>query len=359
MKDLKQQIYESCEFSKAQHIQPFDLFYKLNKVIPNKDVFHTETNKQKLFFEVRSKYSIPDELINFTRLHSDEDKEGRIVRFLMVVAKDIFLTYLNPPHDTAFLQILFCKTSCTKVLASLKRDVYDAKKTKEDFQLNLITNDPFMGGMSLNPFNIPTLELDIAKYYNDDCISSHEIILKSLEKPKQNGLVLLHGKAGTGKTTYIRHLIGKISKKMIYIPADMAEKIGDPSFMSLLSGNPNSIVIVEDAENILMERSPHRSGIISNILNIADGLLADCLNIQMICTFNTNIAAIDRALLRKGRIIASYEFDCLTIDKTLQLIKDKNIDYVTEKGLTLAEIFNTHTKQDKNLKQPSLIGFRN
>ena len=48
MKDLKQQIYESCEFSKAQHIQPFDLFYKLNKVIPNKDVFHTETNKKKL-----------------------------------------------------------------------------------------------------------------------------------------------------------------------------------------------------------------------------------------------------------------------------------------------------------------------
>ena len=359
MKDLKQQIYESCEFSKAQEIQPFDLFYKINKVIPNKDVFHTETNKQKLFFEVRSKYNISDELINFTRLHSDDDKEGRIVRFLMVVAKDIFLVYLNPPHDTAYLQILFCKTSCTKVLAELKRDIYSAKKATDECQLNLITNDPFMGGMSLNPFNMPTLELDINKYYNDDFKSSHDVILNNLSRHKQNGLVLLHGKAGTGKTTYIRHLIGKIPKKMIYIPADMAEKIGDPSFMSLLSGNPNSIVIVEDAENILMERSPHRSGIISNILNIADGLLADCLNIQMICTFNISIAAIDRALLRKGRIIASYEFDCLTKAKTIQLIKDKNIDYIADRGLTLAEIFNTHKKQDENLKQHSLIGFRN
>ena len=87
-----------------------------------------------------------------------------------------------------------------------------------------------MGGMSLNPFKIPALELDIAKYYNDDFKPSHDIILNNLSKPKQNGLVLLHGKAGTGKTTYIRHLIGKIPKKMIYIPADMAEKIGDPSF---------------------------------------------------------------------------------------------------------------------------------
>ena len=46
MKELKELIYERCEFSKAQEIQPYDLFYKLNKVIPNKDVFHTETNKQ-------------------------------------------------------------------------------------------------------------------------------------------------------------------------------------------------------------------------------------------------------------------------------------------------------------------------
>lgn len=359
MKELKELIYERCVFSKAQEIQPFDLFYKLNKVIPNKDVFHTDTNKQKLFFQVRSKYNIPDELVNFTRIHSDEDKEGKIVRFLMVVAKDVFLAYLNPPHDAALLQILYCKTSNAQLLALLKSDIYAAKKTKEECQLNLITNDPFMGGMSLNPFKIPALELDINKYYNDDFKPSHDTILNNLSKPKQNGLVLLHGKAGTGKTTYIRHLIGKIPKKMIYIPADMAEKIGDPSFMSLLSANPNSIVIVEDAENILMERSPHRSGIISNILNIADGLLADCLNIQMICTFNTNIAAIDRALLRKGRIIASYEFDCLSKAKTKQLIKDNNIAYTVNRGLTLAEIFNTHKAQDNNLKQPSLIGFRN
>ena len=42
----------------------------------------------------------------------------------------------------------------------------------------------------------------------------------------------------------------------------------------------------------------------SDLLNISDGLLADFLHVQVICTFNHPLSMVDSALLRKGRLIA-------------------------------------------------------
>jgi len=52
----------------------------------------------------------------------------------------------------------------------------------------------------------------------------------------------------------------------------------------------------------------------ANLLNLSDGLLSDCLHMQLISTFNTDIARLDKALLRKGRVIARYEFKPLTVE---------------------------------------------
>jgi hypothetical protein len=77
-----------------------------------------------------------------------------------------------------------------------------------------------------------------------------------------------------------------------------------PDFKDLLIDNPNTVVIVEDAENIIMDRRTSGSSAVSNLLNISDGLLADFLNVQLICTFNSSVIMVDSALMRKGRLIA-------------------------------------------------------
>jgi ATP-dependent 26S proteasome regulatory subunit len=51
-------------------------------------------------------------------------------------------------------------------------------------------------------------------------------------------------------------------------------------------------------------------------------LLSDCANIQVVATFNTDILNIDEALLRKGRLIAKYEFKELEEDK-VKLLAEK------------------------------------
>jgi ABC-type Mn2+/Zn2+ transport system ATPase subunit len=65
----------------------------------------------------------------------------------------------------------------------------------------------------------------------------------------------LHGKQGTGKTTYIRHLINLGKKRMIYMSGDLVDKLSDPSFITFIRQQKNSIFIVEDCEELLSSRN--------------------------------------------------------------------------------------------------------
>jgi len=98
---------------------------------------------------------------------------------------------------------------------------------------------------------------------------------------------------------------------------------------------------------------------VSNILNMTDGVLGDCLNIQIIATLNTTREKLDTALLRKGRLIAEHEFKALTEDEASKVFKSIGIDKKVDKPLTLTEIYN-HEEEDLAEKdQPKkFIGFR-
>ena len=54
---------------------------------------------------------------------------------------------------------------------------------------------------------------------------------------------------------------------------------------------------------------------VSAILNLSDGMLADFLRLQIICTINCSAADIDPALLRPGRLLCHRIFNRLTTPK--------------------------------------------
>jgi ATP-dependent 26S proteasome regulatory subunit len=169
--------------------------------------------------------------------------------------------------------------------------------------------------------------------------------------------VLLHGLPGTGKTTYLRYLIGKIKKRVLFVSPSVAGDIMNPDFIQLLVGNPNSVLIIEDAENVITDRKLSNNASVSNLLNISDGLLADFLNVQLICTFNSSLTMIDSALLRKGRLIAKHEFGKLSIEKAQRLSNHFGFDTVIDKPKTIAEIANPHDKEYE-AERVEVIGFR-
>jgi hypothetical protein len=169
--------------------------------------------------------------------------------------------------------------------------------------------------------------------------------------------VLLHGLPGTGKTTYIRWLVGKIKKRVLFLSPSVAGNLMNPDFIELLIDNPDTVVIIEDAENIIMDRKHNPGSAVSNLLNISDGLLADFLNVQLICTFNSPVTLIDTALTRKGRLIARYEFGKLGIKKSQRLSNHLGFDRVINKPMTIAEIANQHEKEQP-AERIEIIGFR-
>lgn len=243
----------------------------------------------------------------------------------------------------------------TKALETFK-DYCSKNRMEEEKKgvLNLLCKT--CSGFELREFFVKDPGIDFECNYNEDFKDVSKIILERLNTKDDKGLVLLHSKPGMGKTSYIRHVINNVDdKRVIYMPPDLAGELSNPELIPFLSLVPNSIIIIEDAENVLMKRTGQQNQAISNILNLSDGLLSDCLNIQIMATFNTDLLNIDEALLRKGRLIAKYEFKELTIDRKKNLAKKLNIVF-DKNNQTLAEMYNSSTPEFT--KTSKKIGFK-
>lgn len=239
---------------------------------------------------------------------------------------------------------------CTNLMKQFKE-----KQRRKPLEINLISRG--RNGLELKQLEVKRTKLNLDLFYEDDFQTVSDTICKRLTKDKDKGIVLLHGLPGTGKTTYLRYLIGKIKKRVLFVSPNVAADITSPDFIELLVSNPNSVLIIEDAENIIMDRKLNGNASVSNLLNISDGLLADFLNVQLICTFNNSLTLVDSALMRKGRLIAKYEFGKLSVTKSQRLSNHLGFDHSITKPMTIAEIANPNEK-DNVIERTEVFGFR-
>lgn len=213
--------------------------------------------------------------------------------------------------------------------------------------------------MYLNEFEVKlNNELDF-DLYNDGFEDVHNEISRSL-KEDDNGVYLLYGCPGSGKTTYIRHLIKQCSnndRKFVYVPSELVGELTGPNFLSFLIEHKGCVFIIEDCESLVTNVDGVRSGVISNLLNMTDGLLADALNIKFICTFNTDEGEIDEALLRPGRCRARYKFELLEKERANKVAKKLGLKEV-DGDVSLAELFNPDNKFTEVKKTEKKMGFR-
>jgi hypothetical protein len=202
--------------------------------------------------------------------------------------------------------------------------------------------------------------------YGEKFVAISDNIENKLKKAT-SGLFMFHGPSGTGKSTYIKYLSTKIDRDFIYIPNTMLETFTtDPSCLQMLIQKSNSVLVLEDAEKLIMKRHGDSldTSAVSSILNMTDGIMGDILNISLIITYNCDAKDIDPALKRKGRLKINYKFDLLSKDDAIDLAKKLNYseeiinDKIT-KPMSLADIFNleevvSFENDQNNLKK---IGF--
>ena len=252
---------------------------------------------------------------------------------------------LYPEEQKAFAQ------GVVKLTGPIKR-----RARREPAEINLIVKSR-SGELTLKALEIKRTKLDLDLFYEDDFAPVHQNIFKRLSQKSDKGIVLLHGLPGTGKTTYLRYLVGKLKKTVLFLSPSAAGNLMDPGLIEILINNSNSILVIEDAENIIMDRKVSHGSSVSNLLNISDGLLSDFLNVQLVCTFNSSLTLIDNALMRKGRLIARYEFGKLGIEKAQKLSNHFGYDKVINGPMTIAEISNQN-ENNYEAKSVQVMGFR-
>jgi len=329
--DFNRNLYYSTVFTALPSHVKLKLSLKASKENMEKVIDLLDLDKYKLEIIFKNWNTLDYKNSKIAEDFADEylykSEISNLVVYVSLEVGELFIDFLYCPSDQLIEQWIL--ETNHKIRAT-----FGATKTPS-FNVLARKNGKFYVE-KINTKNFETLE--IKSLYNDDFQPINELIVNSISERK-SGLILLHGKPGTGKTTYIKNLIATFKNdQFIFIQNDFVVELLKPEFIAFLLRNKNCILVIEDAEKVVVSRESEDRSVVSTILQLTDGLFSDYLNIKVICSFNTDLNKIDKALLRKGRMIARYEFNELRKEKANQILIKMGHEAL-DKEMTLAEIY--------------------
>lgn len=232
----------------------------------------------------------------------------------------------------------------------------------EFYVLTIRMGEPLVRMVSVTPKLRTADELQL--HYGEDFLEWHLHFLRQL-KTKSSGLAILQGVPGTGKTSYLRHLMCELrrSHRCYFFPITSYPLLTSPACVDFWLGEDEQykdfakIVVIEDAESLLLSRGTDNQEALSNLLNLADGFLGDCLKLQVICTVNAPTDKLDPAIIRPGRLIASREFRRLSPLEAERIAEGRGIKLEPQESYSLAEIYNHKHSRERISAVNRRVGF--
>jgi hypothetical protein len=187
-------------------------------------------------------------------------------------------------------------------------------------------------------------EQSLALHYGEGMPAWTEEFMHGLS---EGGLSLLRGEPGTGKTSFLRHTMLALAAthRFYFVPVDSFDILSSSSLAEFWRkqqrDHPQAkkVLVLEDAEALLMNRSGSKSGGISAILNVSDGLMKQVVQAHVLCTLNCSVDELDKAALRPGRLKFFREFERIPEARALALAQRQGISLPEQKDYTLADIF--------------------
>lgn len=334
--------------SRGTYINCLRMFFGYYSAVPNYlGIDNIDVEAFKKWFEEHHAGEIIKE--HFRKDFDSEKNELEVVDHFYFLKGEIMLNV-----ELGCIYMLFMDET-KKVLDLFEEFKKFIKIPKRSSDINLIV--PRDGDLITRQVQIKKPKINFNYHYNEDFLPMHREIVKQLNKQDRTGLYLFHGEPGTGKSTYIKYLIHKVRKKVIFISPKTAGQLDSINVTPFLLENRNSVLVIEDSEELIASREEIRNSNLSMLLNLTDGLLGESLGIQIIATFNTDVKNIDKALLRKGRLSLIYEFKALDEKRTNLLLNKLGYFTKVERGLTVAEIFNFEGDNNYKPKLRKAVGF--
>lgn len=191
-------------------------------------------------------------------------------------------------------------------------------------------------------------------------------------------LVLLHGKPGTGKTSFLRLLarewrtwcevhyvndpeqfLGRaeyMTSVLIHDETPMFEAVASPR----LRDGKWKLIILEDADEFLSVDAKDRSGqALQRLLNLGDGFLGQGAQALILLTTNEPVQKIHPAIVRPGRNMAEIEFAPFTnAEGNDWLLAHGAAPVSCQSGITLAELYERLARSKvTNVREQKAMGF--
>lgn len=269
-------------------------------------------------------------------------------------------------HDYYFSIYSTDKELFDLIAKYIKKNVTtEYQKTKGFVYVLVQTNDGFkfqkagIGGRKL-----------IRDNYSSSVLNDFDMVIQEFEKTIPRGrLVILQGIPGTGKSFFIKGLLNELEDSIfIIITSEQINYLFEPLFISSLLDLKNQLInseknksitlIIEDADSILVTRSSDNVSAISALLNFADGIIGDSLNIRFICSTNANKIHFDAALMRPGRLLKKIKIEPLTKEEASKVYKrltGKSISI--ENSMTLAQVYSLALGDNVEERKLTKVGF--
>lgn len=186
--------------------------------------------------------------------------------------------------------------------------------------------------------------------YTEEVLKLYDRTVSEFNKADSDGfLTIMQSIHGSGKTFCLRAMLGEIQDSIfVYVPPMLVSSLAGPSLVSALldlkeeyGDNKRSVILLlEDADEVLVPRASDNMSSISTMLNLTDGILGRVLNMRIVATTNTNEKKFDKALMRPGRLCSFVKIERLTPEHGQQIYKRlTGKDVIIVKDHTLAEIY--------------------
>lgn len=184
--------------------------------------------------------------------------------------------------------------------------------------------------------------------YGPKVVENFDKVVEHLNGPAKGRLVILTGSPGTGKTHFVQGIVNDVHKAyFVLLSASQVQEASGPQLLHAIldfldyHDRKPFIIIVEDADDMLVARGADNMAAIQALLNLTDGILGQTLDVRVIATTNAKKLEMDKALLRPGRLVGQViEVSELSVEQSNRVLQRLNPNAAPlTKAATLAEVY--------------------